>query len=120
MLPRTAAALGSMKRYLSTLRPNETFYDFSFAALLYYLFDRNSPIPQVGPPFYESEEAQRTVIAALERNRNVRAALIVFPDAYSEIDGISNQARAPLVWEYLQANFKPAFDENGVVIWSRR
>ena len=120
MLPRTAAALGSMKRYVSTLRPNETFYDFTYAAVLYYLFDRNNPIPQLGPPFYESEEAQRRVIATLQRDRNVRAALIVFPDAYSEIDGVSNQARAPLVWQYLQTNFKPAFDENGVVIWTRR
>jgi hypothetical protein len=119
MLPRTAAALGSMKKYVSTLRPNETFYDFTYAAVLYYLFDRNNPIPQLGPPFYESEEAQRSVIATLQRDRNVRAALIVFPDAYSEIDGVSNQARAPLVWQYLQTNFKPAFDENGVVIWTR-
>ena len=120
VLPRTAAALGSMKKYLATLKPNETFYDFSFGALLYYLFDRNCPIPQVGPPFYETEEAQRQVIAALERNRNVRAALISFPDSFSDIDGVSNAVRVPLVWEYLQKNFRPDFDENGVVIWTRR
>ena len=120
MLPRTAAALASTKRYMSTLRANETFYDFTYAAVLYYLLNRNCPIPQIGPPFYESEEAQRAVIATLQRDRSVRAALIVFPDAYSDIDGVSNQERTPLVWQYLQANFTPAFEENGVVIWARK
>ena len=120
MLPRTAAALGSMKRYMSTLRPNETFYDFTYAAVLYYLLNRNCPIPQLGPPFYETEDAQRRVIATLERDRSVRAALIVFPDALSEIDGVPHRDRAPLVWQYLQSHFQPAFEENGVVIWSRR
>ena len=120
MLPRTGAALASMKKYMATLRPNETFYDFSYAGLLYYLFDRNNPVPQIGPPFYETVEAQNNVIAALERNRDVRAALIAFPDALSGIDGVADAERAPLVWHYLQNNFRPDFDENGVVIWRRR
>ncbi|HJT18538.1 MAG TPA: hypothetical protein VJ853_14160, partial [Thermoanaerobaculia bacterium] len=120
MLPRTVAALSSMKKSLATLRPNETFYDFSSAALLYYLFDRANPIPYVEVPFYESVDAQKNVIATLERNRNIRAALITFPDALSKIDGVPNAERVPLVWHYLQNNFRPDFDENGVVIWRRR
>jgi hypothetical protein len=120
MLPRTAAALGSMQRFIrSELRPNETFFDFSFAALLYYLFDRNCPIPQVGVPFYESESAQRSVIVALQRDRSVRAVVIEFPDGLGMIDGVANRDRAPLVWRYLESNFRPAFAENGVVIWRR-
>ena len=101
------------------LRPNETFFDFTFAALLYYLFDRNCPIPQVGVPFYESENAQRAVIAALQRNQKVRAVVIEFPDGLGVIDGVSNRDRAPLVWRYLETHFAPAFAENGVVIWRR-
>jgi len=71
-------------------------------------------------PFYESEEAQRNVIATLESNRSVRAALIEFPGGLSTIDGIRNNVRAPLVWSYLQTNFTPALAENGVVVWKRR
>ena len=121
LLPRSAAALASMQRYVSSqMRPNDTFFDFSYSALLYYLFDRNCPIPQVGVPFYESEEAQQKVIAALQRNGTVRAAVIEFPGGMPQIDGVTNWQRAPLVWRYLQENFAPALNENGVVIWRRR
>ncbi|HVR41139.1 MAG TPA: hypothetical protein VMU84_18745 [Thermoanaerobaculia bacterium] len=119
--PRTALALGTVKRFLGTnLRPNETFFDFANAATLYALFDRDYPIRYYPVPFYESERAQREVIATLERNRNIRAALIVFPDSLANIDEIPNRARAPLVWRYLEQHFEPAVDENGVVFWTRR
>lgn len=118
--PGTARALGAMQRFLAgSLRRDETFFDFANAGLLYYLFDRDCPIRQVEVPLYESEAAQREVIATLERNRRVRAALIVFPSAYSSIDGVPNRERAPLVWRYLETHFTPAFDEEGVVFWLR-
>src|SRR5262249_35483490 len=95
MLPRTAEALRSVNRFIvGELKPNETFFDFTYAPLLYYVFNRNNPIPQVGVPFYESEAAQRRVIATLERDRSVRAAVIVFPDALGTIDGIAMRDRA--------------------------
>ena len=120
MLPRTAAALASMQRFTVQLKPGETFFDFAYAPLLYYLFNRNCPIPQVGVPFYESESAQKRVIATLQRDRSIRAVVIDFPDGLGVIDGVSNRARAPLVWSYVQNNFAPAFAENGVAIWKRR
>jgi len=121
MLPRTAAALASMQRFTtSELRSNDTFFDFSNSALLYYLFDRNCPIPQVGVAFYESDAAQKRVIAALQRDPFVRAVVIEFPDGLGVIDGVSNRGRAPLVWRFIESNFAPAFAENGVVIWKRR
>jgi hypothetical protein len=42
-----------------------------------------------------------------------------FPDSPGMTDGVANRDRAPLVWRYLQSNFRPAFAENGVVIWRR-
>jgi hypothetical protein len=118
--PPTARSLAAMDRYMSSLRPNETFVDFANAGLLYYLFDRECPLRQIEVPQYESEAAQREVIARLERNQSVRAALMVFPSAYSAIDEVPNATRAPLVFAYLQKHFVPAFEEDGVVFWSRR
>ncbi len=119
--PLTHKALGSTQKFLSTsLRPNETFYDFANAATLYFIFDRPCPIRELEVPMYESESAQRAVIARLDRDRTVRAALITFPTAYTTIDGVPNSHRAPLVWAYLQRKFRPAFHENGVEMWVRR
>ncbi|HEX8617783.1 MAG TPA: hypothetical protein VF911_09390, partial [Thermoanaerobaculia bacterium] len=119
--PLTHKALGSMQAFIAAnLRGNETFYDFANAATLYFLFDLPCPIRQLEVPLYETEEAQREVIARLERDRSVRAALIAFPTAYTTIDGIPNHVRAPLVWAYLQKRFRPAFHENGVELWLRR
>ncbi|HWW60604.1 MAG TPA: hypothetical protein VN181_04475, partial [Thermoanaerobaculia bacterium] len=119
--PRTAAALGTVQRFVTTqLKPHETFFDFANAATLHYLFARDFPVRWYPVPFYETEKAQRQVIAVLERNRSIRAALIVFPDALSRIDDVPNATRAPLVWRYLETHFTPAVDENGVIFWLRR
>jgi hypothetical protein len=77
-------------------------------------------MPHTEIPFVESPAAQREVIAMLERDRTVRAALIDFPDVFTAIDGVPNRVRAPLVWHYLEQHFAPAFAEHGVVFWIRR
>jgi len=115
----TATALGTTQRFLSTLKPGETFVDFANAGLLYYLFERETPIRYNSVTMYEPERVQREVIDAIERRR-VAAALIAFPGALSEVDGVPNRVRAPLVWQYLQAHYAPAIEENGVVFWRRR
>lgn len=119
--PLTHRALASTQKFLAThLRAGETFYDFANAGALYFIFDRPCPIRQLEVPAYERESAQREVIARLQRDRSVRAALITFPTAYTTIDGIPNSHRAPLVWSFLQKHFRPAFNENGVEFWIRR
>lgn len=118
--PTSAAALPSVQKFVSSLRPEETWFDFANTPTLYYLFNRDCPVRHVEVPLYQREEAQREVIAALERNRRVRAVLISFPTNALTIDGVPNRDRAPLVWQYVQAHFQPAFEENGVVFWTRR
>jgi hypothetical protein len=103
----------------SRLKPGETYVDFTNAALLYPILGRDLPLRQVIVGSYESEEAQAEVIARLERNRRVRAALIAFPGTDQNVDGVPNSARAPRVWKYLQTHFQPAFEEAGVVFWVR-
>ncbi len=115
----TVTALETTQRFLATLKPDDTFADFANAGLLYYLFERETPIRYNSVMMYESEAAQRQVIDTLERRR-VAAALIAFPGALTNVDGVPNRVRAPLVWQYLQAHYAPALEENGVVFWRRR
>ena len=68
---------------------------------------------------YQTVSGQREVIDSIERNRQIRAALIAFPGSNANVTGIPNSKRAPLVWAYLQQHFKPAFTEDGVIFWRR-
>jgi len=113
------SSITAARHFNATLAPSDTFVDFTNSALLYSLLGRDCPLRQVEVAAYQSSEDQREVIARIEHNRRIRAALITFPGTNQNIDGVSNAARAPLVWEYLQQHFAPAFNENGVVFWRR-
>jgi len=117
-----ARVLASVRRYLArSLKPDETFFDFTNSGILYFLTGRDCPIREYEVAFYESEARQREVIRRIESNPNVRAALIpASPQARFTVDGISNLDRAPLVWQYLQTHFTPDFQEGDVVFWRRR
>lgn len=104
-----------------SLGPVETFVDFTNRPMLYFLLDRDCPLRQLGPSWYEPEARQRAVIAAIDRNPHVRAALV--PNGTADgtgLDNVPNQTRAPLVWQYLQTHFTPQFEENGMVWWHRK
>ena len=103
----------------ASLRSDDTWFDFVGAPGLYYLFDRDCPIRYYEVGFYETEDAQREVIRAIERNPRVRVALVsgFWPVA---IDGVPNARRAPLVAAYLRERFRPFFDEDGVEFWTRK
>jgi len=115
-----AAEIASARKYVDlTLQRDETFFDFTNRAIFYYLLNRDMPIRHVEVAYYESEAEQRAVIAAIERNPKIRAALVPLPGGVA-VDGVVNQARAPLVWQYLQEHFYPDFEEGSVVFWRRR
>jgi hypothetical protein len=114
---KVAAAQGFVD---NALAPGETFFDFANMPILYYLFDRRMPVRQYETPFYESNDLQREVIARLESDRSVRAALMQFPNRGDRsIDGVPNTVRAPLVFAWLRAHFAPAYERDGVVFWVR-
>lgn len=117
-----ATLITTAQKYLSThLNPEETFLDFTNRGILYYLTDRDCPLRQLEVAFYEPEQRQREVIAAIERNPRIRCALV--PPAEGDdtgVDGISNPTRAPLVWQYIQEHFEPDFQEGKVVFWRRK
>jgi len=113
--------LASAQAFIDRLAPSETFFDFGNMPILYYLFDRRMPVRQYETPFYEPEELQREVIARLENDRSVRAALMQFPNRGDlMIDGVPNTVRAPLVFAWLQTHFAPEYSRDGVIFWVRR
>ena len=118
-----ARAIEAAANYLNGhMRSDETFFDFTNRGTLFFLLDRDCPIRQVEPAFYETEQLQREVIARIESNALVRAALIPpeKADGFMNVDGVPNSVRAPLVWAYLQQHFQPDFSEGDVVFWRRR
>jgi hypothetical protein len=106
--------------YVASLPPDDTFFDFTNRPMLYFLFDRDCPIRQLGPSWYEPEERQRQVIAQLDRNPHIRAALVPSSPTDGTLDGVPNAVRAPLVWRYVETHFQPEFAENGITFWRRK
>jgi hypothetical protein len=101
-----ADELDAFRRHLDAhLRPDETFFDFSNQAALYFYADRPNPIRFVAAPFYEPEAFQHEVIAALERER---PPMVVLPHGEwtDTFDGIANALRTPLVADYVYANYR--------------
>jgi hypothetical protein len=117
-----AAVVDATRSYVEQhLGPDQTFFDFTNRGMLYFLFNRPCPIRQGEVPFYETEAAQSEVIARLERNGSIAAALVprALDDA-TAIDGVPNATRAPRVWRYLQEHFTPDFERGEVVFWRRK
>jgi hypothetical protein len=115
---RDAAMLAGVQKYLAlSLKPGETFFDFTDSGILYYVFNRDCPIRQYEVAFYETEELQREVIRRLE-SPHVRAVL--FREGRHSVDGIPSEWRAPLVHQYIVANFEKDFEEGDVTFWRRR
>lgn len=99
------------------LAEGETFFDFADAPILYYLFNRPSPIRQYEVAFFQTEALQREVIERLESDSTVRFALLRFPTEIGhDIDGVPNELRAPLVAQYLQDRFEMVLDTGEVRI----
>jgi hypothetical protein len=116
---RDAATVASVKKYVDlTLKPDETFFDFTDSGILYFLFRRDCPIREYEVAFYETEELQREVIRRIDSNPKVRAVL--FREGRLSVDGIPSEWRAPLVHQYIVQNFERDFEEGDVAFWRRR
>jgi hypothetical protein len=120
LLTREAEELRAVRQYIDlTLKPGETFFDFTNRGVFYFVFHRDCPIRQVETAYYQTEARQRQVIEALRKNPHVRAALVPEPGGLS-VDGVANRERAPLVWKFIEENFEPDFAQGGVVFWRRK
>lgn len=117
--PVTETSIKAAGEFIRALPPGQTFVDFSNSALLYAIYQRDCPLRQVEVANYQTADAQRQVIARIEANPHIRAALIAFPGSNPDVDRVRNSDRAPLVWAYLQSHFAPQFERDGVVFWKR-
>ena len=123
VFPATDAALIEATSEMirrADLRDGETWLDFANAPGLYYLFDRDCPVRYYEVPFYETESAQREVIAALAANPGVRVVLVSSGLLAQEIDHISNDERAPRVAAFLRERFRPYWSSGAVEFWIRK
>jgi hypothetical protein len=120
-LHEDAAALRGVQKYVSlALAPGETWLDLTNRGIFYFFLRRDCPIRQPEVAFYETAEGQRQVISRLENDRRIRAVLVPgFTDRYT-VDGVPNQQRVPLVWQYIQVHFELDFEEGDVVMWRRK
>jgi hypothetical protein len=116
-----AKAIASVRKYLAlSMRPDETFFDFTNSGALYFLMRRDCPIREYEVAFYQSDAQQREVIRRIDSNPKIRAALMpASPHGRFAVD-IPNAWRAPLVHQYLVDHFEPDFEEGEVVFWRRK
>src|SRR5262249_16876603 len=103
------------------LAAGDTLFDFANMPGLFYALDRHCPVRMYEVPFYETEPSQREIIARLEGNSHVRLAVMQFTNRDEIwIDDVPNPIRAPLVFAWLRANFRPLLARDGVALWIRR
>ncbi|HEX8170704.1 MAG TPA: hypothetical protein VF824_09215 [Thermoanaerobaculia bacterium] len=116
-----AQVVEAVGKYLRlSMNPEDTFFDLTNRGMLYFLYRRDCPIREYEVAFYEREEQQRAIIARLDANPHVRAVLVPGPHGRYTVDNIPNPDRAPLVWQWVQQNFEPDFEEGEVVFWRRK
>ena len=116
-----ARAIASVKKYIDlSLKPDETFLDFTNSGILYFVFRRDSPIRQYEVAFFQTEDQQREVIRRIESNPKVRAvAVTTSPHGRITVD-VPNAWRAPLVQQYIETHFEPDFEEGEIAFWRRK
>ena len=111
------------KRLVPFLRNNlsssERFYTLSDELSLYYFVGKPCPVrfPMLDM-VVKDERYQREIIADLEARR-VKYVVYDPSSYYHQIDGFSNEVRAPLVFEYVKASYRRYREIDGNVILIR-
>jgi hypothetical protein len=100
--------LGALRAWIDReVPPGRTFFEYGSEPGLYYLLERRPPVRFSCVPCYESEAAQREVIAALEREKPP-VAILASGSWTDNFDEVPNRARTPLVAAYLDSHYTPA------------
>lgn len=97
---------------------DETIFDFTNQAALYFLADRPNPTRFTHACLAPTPDLQREIIGGLESHRT---RLVLYQSGHTgcDVDGLSNEARLPLVAAYLAEHYEPAENINGAVLLRR-
>ncbi len=101
------------------LAPDEPFFEFSLAGLLYFLAERPNPTPFPHSTFAGSTREQRQVIRVLEQKR---PRLVLFPTGRWEqrYEEMGSYLRQPLLAKYLYEHYVPTKMVAGFLILKRQ
>ena len=103
----------------STLSSSESFYTLSDELSLYYFVGKPCPVRfSMLDMVVKDERLQRGIIADLEAG-DVKYVVYDPSSYYYQIDGFSNELRAPLVFEYVNAHYRRYREIDGQVILIR-
>ena len=86
-------------------------YDFSSQPLYYFLTNRNNPTRYVFLHYSSTPGQQAEVIKDLKENR---PQYVLFED--SEYGGIEFKKRCYIIWPYIETNYAPVFEKDGLYI----
>ena len=112
------------KGLVSFLRANlsrdESFYTLSDEISIYYFVGKLCPVRfPLLDMVVRNEYYQRQIITDLEAG-NVKFVVADFENAYYQLDGISNELRAPLVFDYIREHYQEYHEIDGHVILIRK
>lgn len=102
------------------LSPEERFYTLSDELSIYYFVGKPCPVRfPLLDMVAKNEQYQREIITDLEIH-NVKYVVVDPKSFYFQIDGYSNELRAPLVFEYVRAHYEQYLNIDGQLIFARR
>lgn len=105
----------------NTLAPDETFYDFSNAPLI-YVFTNREFVQYLIPNIYQSSEVpQYDTIRRLDtlyQQQSVPIVLFKQSNWWDQVDGVPNEIRSYRITEYIYSHYRPAgYIDNKFQIW---
>lgn len=105
--------------FLTTnLAENEKFLTLTNEASWYYFIDQASPTRFPLVWFALSHTNQHAFIKSIKQ-QNIRFILYKNRHWANDIDGISNEKRLPLLFDYVSQNYHPTVNINGNEIWEK-
>ena len=104
----------------SNLSPNEHFYTLSDELSIYYFVGKPCPVRfPLLDMVVKDNQYQREIIADLEAHR-VKYIVWDPQSIYFQIDGFSNELRAPLVFDYVRTHYEHYAEMDGQLVLIRK
>ncbi|MHB8894087.1 MAG: hypothetical protein ACYC99_02770 [Candidatus Geothermincolia bacterium] len=110
---------GAIALLRNNMGPDENFVTMTNEASWYYFVDKPSPTRFQVVWFAAPEKFQRELVNDI-RTRNVKFIIRRNKNPVNDMDGIGNERRLPIVFDYINKNYKPYRTIDGNEIWIRK